>query len=129
MRRRLASFRASRRGYWSFWIFLALFVLSLGADLLANDRPLLVRYDGHFYVPVLRGYPETAFGGALPTEAVYRDPDVRRLIEARGWMVWPPVPVPLRHDRLGAAGRARRRRPPRATGWAPTTRAATCWRG
>ena len=98
MRRRLASFRASRRGFWSFWIFLALFVLSLGADLLANDRPLLVRHDGHFYAPVLRGYPETAFGGALPTEAVYRDADVRRLIEARGWMVWPLVP--FRYDTI-----------------------------
>ena len=98
MRRRLASFRAARRGYWSFWIFLALFVLSLGADLLANDRPLLVRHDGHFYAPVLRGYPETAFGGALPTEAVYRDADVRRLIEARGWMVWPLVP--FRYDTI-----------------------------
>jgi len=98
MRRRLASFRASRRGFWSFWIFLALFVLPLGADLLANDRPLLVRHDGHFYAPVLRGYPETAFGGALPTEAVYRDADVRRLIEARGWMVWPLVP--FRYDTI-----------------------------
>jgi microcin C transport system permease protein len=98
MRRRLASFRAARRGYWSFWIFLALFVLSLGADLLANDRPLLVRHDGRVFAPVLRGYPETAFGGALPTEAVYRDPDVRRLIEARGWMVWPPVP--FRYDTI-----------------------------
>jgi len=98
MRRRLASFRAARRGYWSFWIFLALFVLSLGADLLANDRPLLVRHDGRFYAPVLRGYPETAFGGALPTEAVYRDADVRRLIEARGWTVWPLVP--FRYDTI-----------------------------
>ena len=98
MRRRLASFRGSRRGYWSFWIFLALFVLSLGAELLANDRPLLVRYDGRFYVPVARGYPETVFGGQLPTEAVYRDPDVRRLIEARGWMVW--APVPFRYDTI-----------------------------
>ena len=97
-RRRLASFRASRRGYWSLWIFLTLFVLSLGADLLANDRPLLVRHDGRFYVPVLRAYPETAFGGALPTEAAYRDPYVRRLIEARGWSVWPPVPY--RHDTI-----------------------------
>jgi len=90
-RRRVASFRTSHRGYWSLWIFLTLFVLSLGADVLANDRPLLVRYDGHFYVPVLRAHAETAFGGQLPTEAAYRDPYVRRLIEARGWMVWPPV--------------------------------------
>ena len=98
MRRRLASFRASRRGYWSLWLFLTLFVLSLGANVLANDRPLLVRYGGHFYVPVLRGYPETAFGGELPTEAVYRDEDVRRLIEAHGWIVWPPVP--FRYDTI-----------------------------
>jgi microcin C transport system permease protein len=98
MRRRLASFRGSRRGYWSFWIFIALFGLSLGAELLANDRPLLVRYDGRLSVPVVRGYPETAFGGQLPTEAVYRDPDVRRLIEARGWMVW--APVPFRYDTI-----------------------------
>ncbi|MET0485665.1 MAG: ABC transporter permease [Candidatus Rokuibacteriota bacterium] len=98
MRRRLASFRASRRGYWSLWLFLTLFVLSLGANVLANDRPLLVRYGGHFYVPVLRGYPETAFGGELPTEAVYRAEDVRRLIEARGWIVWPPIP--FRYDTI-----------------------------
>jgi len=90
-RRRLASFRGSRRGYWSLWIFLVLFVLSLGADVLANDRPLLVRYDGRFFVPIARAYPETAFGGQLPTEAAYRDPAVRRLIEARGWMVWPLI--------------------------------------
>jgi microcin C transport system permease protein len=90
-RRRLASFRRSRRGYWSLWIFLVLFVLSLGADVLANDRPLLVRYDGRFFVPIVRAYPETAFGGQLPTEAAYRDPAVRRLIGAHGWMVWPLV--------------------------------------
>ncbi len=97
-RRRLASFCASRRGYWSLWIFLALFVLSLGADLVANDRPLLVRYDGRFFLPVLRAYPETAFGGVLPTEAAYRDPFVRKLIEAHGFMVWPPIP--FRYDTI-----------------------------
>ena len=97
-RRRLASFRSSRRGYWSLWLFLTLFVLSLGADVLANDRPLLVRYDGHLYVPVLRAYAETTFGGQLPTEAAYRDPYVRGLIEARGFMVWPPIPY--RYDTI-----------------------------
>ena len=97
-RRRLAAFRANRRGHWSLWIFLVLFGLSLGAEGLANDRPLLVRYDGAFYVPVLRTYPETAFGGVLPTGAAYRDPEVRRLIEARGWMLWPPVPY--RYDTI-----------------------------
>ena len=90
-RRRIAIFRASRRGYWSLWIFLALFGLSLGAEVIANDRPLVVRFDGRWYVPVLVSYPETAFGGVLPTLAVYRDPEVRRLIEAKGWMVWPPI--------------------------------------
>ena len=79
-RRRLRNFRANARGYWSLWIFLLLFVLSLGAELIANDRPLLVRYDGRFYVPVVRAYAETTFGGQLPTEAAYRDPYVRRLV-------------------------------------------------
>jgi microcin C transport system permease protein len=90
-RRRIAIFRASRRGYWSLWIFLALFGLSLCAEVIANDQPLVVRYDGRWYFPVLVSYPETAFGGVLPTAAVYRDPEVRRLIEAKGWMVWPPI--------------------------------------
>jgi microcin C transport system permease protein len=90
--RRLANFRANRRGYWSFWIFLVLFVLSLGADLIANDKPLLVRFDGRFYVPVLASYPETAFGGFFETEADYRDPVVKDLIAAKGWILWPPVP-------------------------------------
>jgi microcin C transport system permease protein len=90
-RRRIASFRRNRRGFWSLWIFLALFIVSLFAEFVANARPLLVRYQGHFYVPVLRAYPETTFGGALPTEADYRDLAVRRLIRARGWMIWPPI--------------------------------------
>jgi len=90
-RRRIAIFRASRRGYWSLWIFLALFGLSLCAEVIANDRPLVVRYDGRWYFPVAVSYPETAFGGALPTAASYRDPEVRRLLQAKGWMVWPPI--------------------------------------
>jgi ABC-type microcin C transport system duplicated ATPase subunit YejF/ABC-type microcin C transport system permease subunit YejE len=90
--RRLANFRANVRGYWSLWIFLVCFVISLFAEFVANDRPLLVSYDGHLYVPVLRNYPETVFGGVFPTEADYRDPAVRKLIEAKGWMIWPLVP-------------------------------------
>jgi len=90
--RRLANFRANRRGYWSLWIFLVLFVLSLFAELIANDRPLLVVYDGGVYAPVLKAYPETTFGGEFETEADYRDPFVADLINDRGWMVWPPVP-------------------------------------
>ena len=117
-RRRLAGFRASRRGYWSLWIFLTLFVLSLGAELLANDRPLLVRHAGRFYVPIVRAYPETAFGGELPTEASYRDPHVRGLIEGGGWMVWPPVPY--RFDTIDWALPGPAPAPPSARHWLGT---------
>jgi microcin C transport system permease protein len=91
-RRRLRNFRANRRGYWSLWIFLALFVLSLGAEVIANDQPLLVRYAGRFYIPILHRYPETTFGGAFLTAADYRDPYVSRRIRAQGWILWPPIP-------------------------------------
>ena len=97
-RRRLANFRANRRGLVSFWLFLVLFGLSLLAELLANDRPLLVRYQGSFYVPFLVTYPETDFGGFLPSEADYRDPAVREAIEAEGWLLWPPIPY--RYDTI-----------------------------
>ena len=92
-RRRLAIFRANRRGFWSLWVFLALFGASLFAEFLANDRPLLIRYDNAWYAPVLRDYGGDAFGDDfLPTDADYGDPDVRRAIEAKGWMLWPPLP-------------------------------------
>jgi microcin C transport system permease protein len=92
MRRRLRNFRANRRGFWSLWIFLVLFVLSLFAEFIANDKPLVVRYDGHWYFPVLAEYPETDFGGEFPSEADYRDAFVQKSIEAKGWMVWPLIP-------------------------------------
>jgi len=91
-RRRWRTFRRNRRAFWSLWLFLALFFGTLPAELVANDRPLVVRYDGHLYFPVLRAYPETTFGGLFETEADYTDPEVRSLIEAEGWMVWPPIP-------------------------------------
>lgn len=91
-RRRIVNFQKNRRGYWSLWIFLALLVISLPAEFIANDKPLLVRYDGAFYVPVLWAYPETDFGGFFPTEAVYTDPVVVELIEEAGWLVWPIIP-------------------------------------
>jgi microcin C transport system permease protein len=98
MRRRVHNFRANRRGYWSLWIFLAIFGLTLCAELIANDRPLLVRYDGTYYAPVFRNYPETTFGGVFPTEAVYRDPALIALIQAKGWLLWPPIP--FRYDTI-----------------------------
>lgn len=95
-RRRLANFKANRRGFWSFWIFLVLFVLSLGAEFIANDKPLLVEYENQYYWPVFQAYPETTFGGEFETETDYRDPYVRDLIQAKGWMVWPPIPYSYR---------------------------------
>ena len=89
--RRLANFKANKRGVWSLWIFLVLFGLSLFAELLANDKPFLVVYDGDVYSPILRFYPETAFGGDLPTEADYTDPVVQTLINDKGWMLWPLI--------------------------------------
>jgi microcin C transport system permease protein len=90
--RRLANFRANRRGYISLHVFALLFILSLFAEVIANDKPLLVYYDGGFYYPFLEAYPETTFGGDFPTETDYRDPFVAELIEERGWLVWPPIP-------------------------------------
>lgn len=90
--RRLHQFRANRRGYISFWIFLTLFVLAMGAPILANDKPLLIKYDGGLYTPVLKSYPETTFGGDFETEADYRDAFVADLIAKKdGWMIWPPI--------------------------------------
>ena len=91
-RRRLDAFRANRRGFWSLWIFLALFTASLFAEFIANDRPIIVHFDGGWYFPVFQSYPETAFGGVFPTAADYRDPEVKNLIDAKGWMVWPLIP-------------------------------------
>ncbi len=92
-RRRLAIFRQHRRGYWSFWIFSVLFILSLFAEFVANDRPLVIRFDNQWYFPVLHGYSEDTFGADfLPTEADYTDPDVQHAINAKGWMIWPAIP-------------------------------------
>ncbi|MBN2752219.1 MAG: ABC transporter permease [Rhodospirillaceae bacterium] len=91
-RRRLATFRANRRGFWSLVVFLILFTASLFAEFLANDRPLMVSYDGHLYAPVFIDYPETAFGGDFPTAADYRDPFLQDQIASHGWALWPPIP-------------------------------------
>ncbi len=90
-RRRWQVFRANRRGFWSLWLFLLLFVLSLFAELLANDKPLLIRYAERWYVPILQAYPETEFGGEFATEAEYVDPYVQELIQEDGWMLWPLI--------------------------------------
>ncbi|MDE4132579.1 ABC transporter permease [Phaeobacter sp. QD34_3] len=131
--RRWNNFRRNSRAYWSFWIFSVLFVLSLFAEFIANDKPILVSYRGELYMPIFKFYPETAFGGDFRTEAVYKDPEVECLIQSggnldcfddpegileeidagsfsgeefhKGWTLWPPIPYSYNTtvDRPGAA--------------------------
>lgn len=91
--RRFARFKEHKRGWFSLWIFLGLFILSLGAEFIANDKPLLVKYDGALYFPILKRYPETTFGGEFPLQANYKSPYIKELIaEKEGWMLWPIIP-------------------------------------
>lgn len=90
-RRRFAQFKANKRGFWSLWLFLALFVIALSANVIANSRPLLVSFKGELYTPFLVAYPETTFGGDFETETDYRDPYVTDLIAKDGWIIWPPI--------------------------------------
>jgi len=91
-RRRWEVFKLNRRGFWSLWVFLLLFGVSLGSEFIANDKPILVKYDGQLYWPIFKAYPETAFGGIFETEAEYRDPAVKEMIaKTGGWVLWPPI--------------------------------------
>ncbi|WP_425099752.1 ABC transporter permease [Tropicibacter sp. S64] len=131
--RRWRNFRRNGRAFWSLWIFLVFFVLSLFAEFIANDKPILVNYRGEYYTPIFNFYPETEFGGDFRTEAAYRDPEVRCLIRTggiedcfddpdtlleavdngetlegdfrKGWMLWPLIPYSYTTpvDRPGAA--------------------------
>jgi microcin C transport system permease protein len=131
--RRWSTFRRNKRAYWSMWIFAVLFGLSLFAEFLANDKPILVSYRGEIYAPIFKFYPETAFGGDFKTEAIYRDPEVECLIRSggiedcfdepeeiieqikagsyaddafhKGWTLWPLIPYSFNTtvDRPGAA--------------------------
>lgn len=102
-RRRWRNFKSNRRGWWSLWLFLALFIISLFAELIANDKPLVLSYKGELHFPMLTFYPETYFGGDYGTEPDYTDPFVQDLIrgngdeeisegETAGWMIWPLIP-------------------------------------
>jgi len=88
--RRWRNFKANRRGYWSLWIFLTLFIVSLFAEVIANDRPILVRYKGETLFPILVDYPEEKFGGFLAVTD-YKDPVILEEIESHGWILWPPI--------------------------------------
>ena len=131
--RRWRNFTRNRRAFWSLWLFALLFGLSLMAEFIANDRPILVSYQGDLHMPIFRFYPETAFGGDFRTEAVYGDIEVQCLILSgglescfddpegvitqaetgivdgeeitKGWILWPPVPYSYKTivDKAGAA--------------------------
>lgn len=88
---RWARFRQNRRGFWSLWIFLVVFTLALLSDVLANDKPLLARYQGHWYVPFMINYSETTFGGELETPTDYQDPFVLKQLDEHGWVLWAPI--------------------------------------
>ena len=131
--RRWRNFRRNKRAYWSLILFSVVFTITLFAEFVANDKPILVQYRGEYYMPIFRFYPETQFGGDFETEAIYRDPEVRCLIAsggldicfddpegviadaedgvvegediAKGWAIWPPIPYSYNTtvDRPGAA--------------------------
>jgi len=89
--RRWHYFKKNKRGYYSLILFLILFVLTLGANFIANDRPLLVSFNNELYVPVLKDYDETVFGGDFDSNTDYRDPYIRKMIENKGWIIWAPI--------------------------------------
>ena len=98
-RRRWANFRRNRRGFYSLVLFSALFTISLFAEFIANDKPLVVAYEGRLHFPIFTRYAEVEFGGVFEVEADYREAEVKQLIESSGgWMVWPPIP--FSHDTI-----------------------------
>ena len=118
-RRRIANFRANRHGWVSLWIFAALFVVTLFAEFIANDRPLVARVDGHWFVPVLVDYAESdVIPDGLPTEADWHDPTLVQEIAARGWMLWPAIPYAYNTVVLGLGQPAPS--PPTARNWLGT---------
>ena len=91
-RRRWENFTRNRRGYWAMWVFLVLFLVSLFAEFIANDKPFLILMDGKAYFPAVVTYPETKFGGDFETAADFRDPFLQELIAKKGGtMIWPPI--------------------------------------
>ncbi len=97
-RERWRKFKANKRGYYAFVLFCFILVFVLAADFIANDKPLIVRYDGQWYFPIFKEYPETVFGGSFKTQADYRDPYVQKKINEKGFYVMPPVPY--RYDTI-----------------------------
>jgi microcin C transport system permease protein len=90
--RRLDQFKKNRRGFYSLLVFAIIFLVTTAAEFIANDKPLVVYFEGHFYSPVFKAYPETRWGGVFETETNYRDPVVKDLISSKGWLLFPPIP-------------------------------------
>src|SRR3569623_3524005 len=88
--RRLRIFLRNKRGAWSLWIFLAIFLVTLGSEFIVNDRPIIASYKGELLFPFAIDYPDSKFGGFLATTN-FRDPLNRDEINANGWMIWPPI--------------------------------------
>ena len=89
--RRLYNFRSNKRAYVSLYIFLTLFIISLLGELVANEKPLIIHFDGRFYFPIFKTYLETDFGGDFEFKVEYHDPVIRGLILENGWMIWPII--------------------------------------
>ncbi len=118
-RRRIGNFKANRRGWWSLWLFVALLVICLCGELIANDKPLIVRYQGELYFPALHQYLETDFGGELPFEPDYSSDYVRKLIvDKGGWMLF--APIPFSYDTVNYELREPSPSPPSARNWLGT---------
>ena len=115
-RRRFERFKANKRGWWSLWLFMTLFVISLGAELIANDKPLAVHFDGGWYFPVFKRYPETTFGGEFPLEANYKSPYIRGLLEKKqAWTLW--APIPFSYQSINYDSKVPAPAPPSAQNW------------
>lgn len=116
--RRLRIFRSNRRARYSLWLFGLILLLTLVSELLANHKPLLIRYQDHWYVPVVQTYSEQQFGGDFATEADYRDPFVQQLINAQGFMLWPPIR--FSYDSINTGLKVPVPSPPSAENWLGT---------
>ena len=103
MQARIQRFKDNRLGFFCFILFMIIFTLSLASEFIANDKPILVKYEQSYYFPVFKNYPETEFGGVFETEADYKDPVVKELIDAKGWAVWPLIPYAYQTPNLDLA--------------------------
>lgn len=113
-KRRIQAFKSNKRGYRSLWIFALLFLFTLPAEFIANDKPILVSYNDSLYIPILKNYPEITFDGYFETETNYKDPFVIQQITSHGWMINPLIPYSYRTINYDIA---RAPAPPSAENW------------